>query len=60
MNSLLPSIKQAALLQPVGGPRHNTAVKKNLLSIFILRKISSIARKKIHHGIGIVRRIVIH
>jgi hypothetical protein len=46
MNSLLPSIKQAALLQPVGGPRHNTAVKENLLLIFILRKIGSIVRKK--------------
>jgi hypothetical protein len=58
MNSLLPTINQAALLQPVGGPRHNTAVKKNPLLIFLLRKISSIVRKKIHHGIGIVRRIV--
>jgi hypothetical protein len=46
MNSLLPSNKQAALLQPVGGPRHNTAVKENLLLIFILRKIGSIVRKK--------------
>jgi hypothetical protein len=58
MNSLLPSIKQAALLQPDGGPRHNTAVKKKSTFNIYIMKDKFHCKKKIHHGIGRVRRIV--